>query len=73
MENQIEAVRALPAYRLTEAKRIQELNADGMILEHKKTGAKLFLLSAEDENKVFCIGFQHGSSSYPGAQRTLRF
>ena len=71
MENQIEAVRALPAYRLTEAKRIQELNADGMILEHKKTGAKLFLLSAEDENKVFCIGFRTPPADSTGVPHIL--
>ena len=37
---------------------IPELNSDGMILEHKKTGANIFLMSNEDDNKVFCIGFR---------------
>jgi hypothetical protein len=29
-----------------------------VILEHKKSGARLFLMSNDDENKVFCIGFR---------------
>ena len=40
MESQIESVKALDAYRLRQVKHIPELNSDGMILEHKKTGAK---------------------------------
>ena len=56
MESQIESVKALDAYRLRQVKHIPELNSDGMILEHKKTGANIFLMSNEDNNKVFCIG-----------------
>ena len=58
MESQIESVKALDAYRLRQVKHIPELNSDGMILEHKKTGANIFLMSNEDNNKVFCIGFR---------------
>ena len=53
MESQIESVKALDAYRLRQVKHIPELNSDGMILEHKKTGANIFLMSNEDDNKVF--------------------
>ena len=42
-----------------------------MILEHKKTGAKLFLLSAEDENKVFCIGFRTPPADSTGVPHIL--
>ena len=29
-----------------------------MVLEHIKSGARIFLMSNEDENKVFYIGFR---------------
>lgn len=56
--NQLDAIKALDAYRITEHKTIEELKSDGIVLEHKKTKARLFLLSNDDENKVFCIGFR---------------
>lgn len=45
-------------YRLVEQKTVEELQSQGIVLEHEKTGAKVFLLSNDDENKVFCIGFR---------------
>ena len=48
----------LNAYELIEERNIEDLKSQGMILRHKKTGAKLALLSNEDENKVFYIGFR---------------
>ena len=65
MESQIESVKALDAYRLRQVKHIPELNSDGMILEHKKTGANIFLMSNEDNNKVFCIGFRTRRQTAP--------
>ncbi|MDD3252499.1 MAG: insulinase family protein [Lachnospiraceae bacterium] len=56
--NQLDAIRALDAYRIVEHKTIEELQSEGVVLEHKKTKARLFLLSNDDENKVFCIGFR---------------
>ena len=37
---------------------IEEMQSEGIVLEHKKTKARLFLVSNDDENKVFCIGFR---------------
>ena len=56
--SQLEDIKKLEAYRVTEHKTIQEMQSEGIVLEHKKTKAKLFLLSNDDENKVFCIGFR---------------
>ncbi len=58
MLDQRASLSALAAYTLIEAREISELNSIGYILEHKKTGAKVFLMAADDENKVFCIGFR---------------
>ena len=46
----------LAAYELLNQKYVKELNSESYVLEHKKSGARLFLLSNEDENKVFSIG-----------------
>ena len=56
--NQLEAIEKLSAYRVVEHKTIEEMQSEGIVLEHKKTKARLFLVSNDDENKVFCIGFR---------------
>ena len=56
--NQSEKLKQLSAYRMVEQKTIKEMQSEGFVLEHIKTKARLFLLSNEDENKVFCIGFR---------------
>ena len=48
----------LSAYRILTRRTVRELNSEGYVLEHKKSGARLFLLSNEDDNKVFSIGFR---------------
>ena len=51
-------VKDLKSYQILNEKHVKELNSEGILLEHKKTGARVFLLSNDDENKVFCIGFR---------------
>ena len=48
----------LQAYEVVEQGPIPDLNSEGAILRHRKTGARVVLLSNDDENKVFCIGFR---------------
>ncbi|MCI9595169.1 MAG: insulinase family protein [Lachnospiraceae bacterium] len=48
----------LAAYTLVKEKEIREMNSLGVVLTHKKTGARLFLMINDDENKVFSIGFR---------------
>lgn len=55
MENRI---RQLEAYEVLEARRIEDLNSYGYLLRHRKTGARVTLLSNDDNNKVFYIGFR---------------
>ena len=45
-------------YELISAKELKDIKALGIYLRHKKSGARLALISNEDENKVFCIGFK---------------
>lgn len=55
MENRI---RGLKNYEVLEAREIKDLNSEGYLLRHKKTGARVALLSNDDDNKVFYIGFR---------------
>ena len=48
----------MTSYEVKQKTRIEELNAEAVILEHKKTKAKVFLIPCEDNNKVFAIGFR---------------
>ena len=48
----------LKAYEILERRNIDDLNSEGIVLKHKKTGAKIALLSNDDDNKVFYIGFR---------------
>ena len=58
MESRQRELEELMEYRLLETRQIRELNAVGYILEHKKCGAKVFLMDTDDDNKVFFIGFR---------------
>ncbi len=49
---------ALHGFRLVRRTDIEELRAESLLFEHIKTGARLFFLNADDDNKVFYIGFR---------------
>ncbi len=51
-------VEDLQTYEIIEHRRIEDINSDSYILKHKKTGARVTLLSNDDNNKVFAIGFR---------------
>lgn len=46
------------SYEIIEEKDVNDLNSKGFLLKHKKSGAKVFILSNDDDNKVFYIGFR---------------
>lgn len=48
----------LSTYELIEKHQIEELDSVAYLLKHKKSGARIALLSNDDENKVFSIGFR---------------
>ncbi len=67
----LEQVKRLPQYQVVKEADLKELNSRGMILEHKKSGARLFLLANEDENKVFNIGFRTPPADSTGLPHIL--
>ncbi len=61
----------LEQYDLLREKKVDEVNSTAFLLEHKKSGARLFLLSNDDENKVFYIGFRTPPSDSTGVAHIL--
>lgn len=61
----------LQTYRLLRRERIEEMNSEGFVLEHKKTGARIFLVSNDDNNKVFTIGFRTPPSDSTGVAHIM--
>lgn len=48
----------LQAYEVIEQRDLKNLQSEGYLLRHKKTGARVLLMKNEDDNKVFTIGFR---------------
>jgi len=46
------------AYEITGSDFIEEIDSRGLLLRHKKSGARVLLLMNQDDNKVFSIGFR---------------
>ena len=67
----MKTLKDLEAYRIIEQKEIREMNSLGTVLEHKKTGAKLFLMENDDDNKVFSIGFRTPPADSTGVPHIL--
>lgn len=51
-------IQELHAYELIEERDLEDLHSRGYLLRHKKSRAKVLVLTNDDENKVFSIGFR---------------
>lgn len=61
----------LSAYEVIKKDSIKDLGSEGWILRHKKSGARIALLSNDDENKVFTIGFKTPPADSTGVAHIL--
>lgn len=48
----------LAEYEILDEHRVEDVQSDGFILRHKKSGARIAILSNNNDNKVFYIGFR---------------
>lgn len=48
----------LAEYEILDEHRVEDVQSDGFILRHNKSGARIAILSNNDDNKVFYIGFR---------------
>ncbi|MCR5675705.1 MAG: insulinase family protein [Lachnospiraceae bacterium] len=54
------------SYEVIEKRHIDDLDSESVLLKHRKTGARVAVLSNSDENKVFYIGFRTPPSDSTG-------
>ncbi len=64
-------VEDVAAYEVVEKKEIKDLRSMSYLLRHKKSGARVALLSNEEENKVFYIGFKTPPANSTGVAHIL--
>lgn len=48
----------ISGFKLLDVAAIKEIAGEGFLFEHIKTGARLFFIKSEDDNKVFSIAFR---------------
>ncbi|MDO4522763.1 MAG: insulinase family protein [Eubacteriales bacterium] len=63
--------RSLPQYDVIKTEQIEDVKSTGTLLRHKKSGARIFLLENEDENKVFDICFRTPPTDSTGVAHIL--
>ena len=61
----------LSSYEIIEKREIADINSVTYLCRHKKTGAKVALVSNDDENKVFYIGFRTPPKNSTGVAHIL--
>lgn len=67
----MDRINELENYQVIINKHIEEMNSDAWLLKHKKTGARIVLLSNDDDNKVFNIGFRTPVSDDTGVPHII--
>ncbi len=58
-------------YDLMQQKTLKDLQSEGYLLRHKKTGARVLVLENDDENKVFTVGFRTPPEDSTGVPHIL--
>ncbi len=61
----------MTSYELVKAEVLKDMNSAGLILRHKKSGARVVIISNDDNNKVFSIGFKTPPYDDTGMQHII--
>ena len=64
-------IQDLQAYTLETTRALEDIHSEGFILRHKKSGARVMLISNNDENKVFHISFRTPPADSTGVAHIL--
>lgn len=64
-------IKSLENYKLVRREKLEDLDSEGIVLEHKKSGARIVLMPQEDENKVFSIAFRTPPTDSTGVAHIL--
>lgn len=60
-----------PSYELMYEEYLGDIKSSGIILKHKKSGARVAVMSNEDENKLFCAAFRTPPSNSTGVPHII--
>lgn len=66
-----ETLKDLAAYEIISEEALPDISGFGIVLRHKKSGARVVLVSNDDNNKVFCIGFRTPPEDSTGVAHIL--
>ncbi len=69
-QKEVEQLR-LDKYEVISTEQLEDINSIGLLLRHKKSGARVVIITNEDENKVFSIGFKTPPYNNTGLQHIL--
>lgn len=64
-------IKDLQAYEITCRETLPDIHSEGILLRHKKSGARVMVIANEDENKVFHITFRTPPSDSTGVAHIL--
>ena len=59
------------AYELIKEEKLKDIHSTGYLLRHRKSGARISLISNQDENKVFYIGFRTPAEDSTGVPHII--
>ena len=61
----------LNAYEVIQEQNLSGIRSNGILMRHKKSGARVLLMENDDENKVFAIGFRTPPSDSTGVPHIM--
>ena len=59
------------AYEIVSTENLPDISGVGIVLRHKKSGARVAVISNDDNNKVFCVGFRTPPEDSTGVAHIL--
>ena len=73
LDKRLEEVKKLDLskYDLIKTEKLKDINSIGLLLKHKKSGARIAVITNDDENKVFSIGFKTPPYNNTGLQHII--
>ncbi len=66
-----ETLKKLSAYEIVSEENLPDISGFGIVLRHKKSGARVAVISCEDNNKVFSVGFRTPPEDSTGVAHIL--
>ncbi|MCR5774053.1 MAG: insulinase family protein [Lachnospiraceae bacterium] len=67
----MKTIEDLKQYRIVKKKEMPDISSKGYLLQHIKSGARIFVVSNDDRNKVFYIAFRTPPSDSTGTPHIL--